>query len=93
MEQITEGHPARRIPGGKVYTLKPYILVLECDCGERMLYADAACFRCRCGTDHEESVRKLMHLEPESWYEDHAAWLDGDATLYPDAKSGWSRPL
>ena len=86
MEQLTGHHAARKVPGGKVYTLEPYALVLECDCGERMLYADAACFRCRCGADHEESVRKLMHLEPDSWYKGHAAWLDGDATLYTHYK-------
>lgn len=83
MEKLTGYYETRRVPGGKVYTLEPHVLVLECDCGERMLYADAACFRCRCGADHEASVRKLMHLQPDAWYENHAAWLDRDATQYP----------
>ena len=86
MKQSTGRYAVREVPGGKVYTLEPYAVVLECDCGERMLYADAACFRCRCGADHEKSVRRLMHPESVPWYENHSGWLDEDAILHPGYK-------
>lgn len=68
----TEGHyEAQEVEFGKVYRWCPESVVVECDCGERVILT-LSMATCRCGADHTAVVREgLTVRRPE------------DATLHP----------
>lgn len=53
----TEGHyDVREVPYGKVYTWRSGRLVVECDCGPRLILTFLVEAACRCGADHTAVV-------------------------------------
>ena len=56
--ECTESYyEAPMVPYGKVYGSYPECVVVECDCGERLVLAASEAV-CRCGADHTALVRE-----------------------------------
>jgi hypothetical protein len=64
---------------GKAYVWCPECVVIECDCGETLIFAtsDSVCW---CGTDHEALVRETMAFgrlseeAPHPWDLEYREW-------------------
>ena len=54
-------------PFGRIYEWHPKQTIVECDCGERLtLSATSTTTVCRCGTDHEATIRETQKRERQS---------------------------
>ncbi len=64
---------------GQSYVWRPRHVVVECDCGERLVLSASETV-CRCGVDHaalvrEESVsRKVSDGPPHPWEAEYQEW-------------------
>lgn len=77
----TKGHyEVHEVPYATDYAWHPPSVVLECDCGERIILT-ASMTRCRCGADHadlvqEKLLRRRAGVEVHVLLRDeHEAWL------------------
>lgn len=75
-----EGHyQMQSMSYGRVYVWCPECVVVECDCGERVILT-ASESACRCGVDHEALVRETMafedpqHETPHPWEQEYRKW-------------------
>jgi hypothetical protein len=78
-----EGHySAHGLPYGKDYVWCPKCVLVECDCGERLVLTPSKS-GCECGRDHTALVREeLGALGPGGgisvpWREEYREWLEG----------------
>jgi len=59
MVERVEGHyEAQEVEYGVVYRWCPGCIVIECDCGERLILNDSVTTCCWCGADHADVIRE-----------------------------------
>lgn len=64
IERVEARYEAREVPFGKVYEWHPAYVVLECDCGERLIFAaTSTTITCRCGADLGGFVHPIQERE------------------------------
>ena len=85
--ECTESHyEAQKMPYGKVYVSYPECVVVECDCGERLVLT-ASEGVCRCGADHTALVREERASDggTHPWDEEYGEWRKSETNT-----CGWS---
>jgi hypothetical protein len=80
IERVEGHYEVHELSQGKGYTWCPECVVVECECGERLLLTLSEP-TCRCGANHISVVRKELALlgscaEPQApWQDEHREWL------------------
>jgi hypothetical protein len=80
IERIEGHYEVHELPQGRDYTWCPECVVVECECGERLLLTLSEA-TCRCGVDHTTVVRKELALLGSNaqaqapWQGEHREWL------------------
>ncbi len=76
----TEGrYEVQKTSYGEAYVWCPACVVLECDCGEKLVLTASEAL-CRCGADHATLVREELVARPRSdgashpWDAEYHAW-------------------
>ena len=63
-EENTEGHyDVQEVEMGEVYTWRPESVVVQCDCGERLILTASTTTCGECGADHKAVVQEGLSDE------------------------------
>ncbi len=76
IEIIEEAHyETREVPFGRSYKWHPERMVVECDCGEELVFTGTeALTTCQCGTEYGDLVRGIRYREGRLQDEDVHPW-------------------
>lgn len=82
MIESTEGHyEVQKVSYGEAYVWCPEQVVVECDCGERLVLTTSEAI-CKCGADHTSLVReqldsqRRMYGRPHPLEVEYQQWRD-----------------
>jgi hypothetical protein len=77
-----EGHyKVHKVPYGKDYVWCPRCVLVECDCGERLVLTPVK-GECKCGRDHTTLVREELAVRGSEegvlvpWRDEYRNWLE-----------------
>jgi hypothetical protein len=73
----SEGHyEVQEASYGETYVWCHEHVVVECDCGERLVLSASETVFCSCGTDHADLVREVLCSEraPHPWDAEYDEW-------------------
>ena len=58
-KRIEGCYETQEVPFGKVYAWRPGLVVIECDCGERLILTGSTTI-CGCGVDYAANLRETL---------------------------------
>lgn len=85
VEREREHYDVQEVPYGKVYRWHPERIIIECDCGERLIWT-APVTVCRCGANYvypgEEGTKRRPEATHHPWIDEYEEWRRQKETLH-----------